>query len=215
MATAVTAPQETTAAQQELAALALDSERQVGRLQLNLHRVYLAQAAHRIQAQFPNVATFQITRDDHDGDDIVISEAADADGEPLGEEVDDAIRTDIFDGFEADDFASVLGQEHTVAEAAAYRPDREAEVSMEDLGLSEEGEQEEGKVYFEFTIHERTNYTGSVGVDRKALREWMQERGLTDLSGDDLQEFTSDRGIDHEEKHGDVQGQEWSDLTVD
>lgn len=210
----VTAPQTLTPAEQELFDAALAAERKVSRIQLNLHRIYLAQTALRIQASFPDVASFHISRDEHDGDDIVISDVADADGNPLGEDVDDAIRSDIFGGFEADDFASILGTTHTVAEIAAYRPGQQPGLSMEDLGQDAEGNMAEGSVAVEFTIRESINYTGQISVDRQSLAQWMQERDLTELSGDDLCEFASDRGIDHSEKYGDVQGQEWSGLTV-
>ena len=41
-----------------------------------------------------------------------------------------------------------------------------------------------------------------------------RDQGRSDLSGDDLQEFAKDHRIDHTEKHGDMQGQEWSEFTV-
>lgn len=198
-----------TAAQQEITAITLDHERQITSLRLDLHRLHLAQAAQRIQTEFPQVAYFSLNRAESDDTDFTVTDSMDADSNPLHEDVDYDLRTTVFEGYDADDLQSVLGHVHSVAEAAAYRPDRTPELSLEDLG------DQKGKVRFGFTIRETTNYTGHFTADRQALAQWMREKGLTDLSGDDLQEFTSDRGIDHEEKHGDVQGQEWSDLTVD
>lgn len=65
----------------------------------------------------------------------------------------------------------------------------------------------------EFLIDERIFYTGSVTVDLDDLKAWLDEvhgtSNLDCLTPDILQEYCSDRNIEHEERHGDVQGQEW------
>lgn len=200
-----------TEAQQETREAALCAEREITRIQLRLHRLYLAQAAQSIQAQFPAVTYFELDRDEHDGDELVVKNAMDVQDRILGEEMDEAIRSSIFAHLEADDFNSVLGDTHEVAEVAAYLPDREddATLTVEDLEAGDEA-----NLDLEFTIRETINYTGCVTVNREDLAAWLKQRGCTTLSGHELHEFTSARNIEHTEKDGDVQGQEWSDVAA-
>lgn len=85
-----------------------------------LQNIYMVGAAQELRAKFPVIASFNLGLDD---DDLLISEAWDADGNPVGDEILGAASQEVFRYRHEDDFNTFTDQRTIdVEEAISFRP---------------------------------------------------------------------------------------------
>lgn len=92
---------------------------------VTIQRLHLALVARKIQQAEPDLASFMLTRDGIEaGEDVALVAVMDTHGAQVDEDRTEELRVKYFaaDDKTAEDYNALLGEQHSVPEAAQYQP---------------------------------------------------------------------------------------------